>query len=78
MPAFGCPTPYAEPLWYSRDISPHYNESHRKLRAAVRKYIDEEIIPFAFEWEANGKVPDEVSECFLSFTTFYFLFGGGL
>lgn len=58
---FGSPIPYAEPLWYSRNVSPHYTDSHRKLRAAVRKYIDEEIIPFAFEWEAAGQVPDAVS-----------------
>ncbi|PVH78484.1 acyl-CoA dehydrogenase NM domain-like protein [Cadophora sp. DSE1049] len=57
-PAFGCPFPYAEPLWYSRNVSPHYNGSHRKLRAAVRKYVDEEILPYAFEWESAGEVPD--------------------
>lgn len=57
-PPFGSPTPYAEPLWYSRNVSPHYNDSHRKLRAAVRKYVDEEIIPYAFEWESAGIVPD--------------------
>jgi hypothetical protein len=57
-PAFGCPTPYAEPLWYSRNVSPHYNASHRKLRAAVRKYVDDEILPNAFEWESAGEVPD--------------------
>ncbi|QSZ32395.1 hypothetical protein DSL72_001969 [Monilinia vaccinii-corymbosi] len=56
--SFGCPTPYAEPLWYSRNVSPHYTASHRKLRAAVRKYVDEEILPYAFEWESAGKVPD--------------------
>jgi len=59
---FGCPTPYAEPLWYSRNVTPHYKASHRKLRAAVRKYMDEEIIPNAFEWETAGKVPDWVSQ----------------
>ncbi|KAK2629523.1 hypothetical protein QTJ16_000343 [Diplocarpon rosae] len=48
-PAFGSPFPYAEPLWYSRNVSPHYNDSHRKLRAAARKYVDEEILPYAFE-----------------------------
>ncbi|KAG0646778.1 Acyl-dehydrogenase [Hyphodiscus hymeniophilus] len=56
--AFGSPTPYAEPLWYSRNVTPHYNDSHRKLRAAVRKYIDDEILPNAFEWETAGKVPE--------------------
>jgi hypothetical protein len=57
---FGCSTPYAEPLWYSRNTTPFYTDSHRSLRAAVRKYIDEEILPNAFEWEQAGKVPDEV------------------
>ena len=58
--AFGCPTPYAEPLWYSRNMTPHYNASHRRLRAEVRRYIDEEIRPYAFEWETDGIVPDWV------------------
>ena len=61
-PAFGCPTPYAEPLWYSRNVSPHYTDSHRKLRAAIRKYVDEEILPYAFEWESAGKVPDKARD----------------
>ncbi|PQE19770.1 acyl- dehydrogenase protein [Rutstroemia sp. NJR-2017a WRK4] len=56
--SFGSPIPYAEPLWYSRDVSLHYNNSHRQLRQSVRKYVDEEILPFAFEWESAGKVPD--------------------
>ncbi|KAM3087001.1 hypothetical protein ACMFMG_001110 [Clarireedia jacksonii] len=55
---FGSPIPYAEPLWYSRDVSLHYNDSHRRLRQSVRKYVDEEILPYAFEWESAGEVPD--------------------
>ncbi|KFY98526.1 hypothetical protein V500_01626 [Pseudogymnoascus sp. VKM F-4518 (FW-2643)] len=55
---FGSPTPFAEPLWYSRNLTPHYNESHRKLRAAIRAYVDDEILPYAFEWESAGEVPD--------------------
>jgi len=62
---FGSTAPYAEPLWYSRNVSPHYTESHGKLRAAVRKYVDEEILPYAFEWESAGKVPD--AACDLTF-----------
>ena len=61
---FGCPTPYAEPLWYSRNVSPHYTSSHRKLRAAVRKYVDEEILPYAFDWESAAKVPDSARKEF--------------
>jgi hypothetical protein len=63
--AFGSATPYAEPLWYSRDVSPYYNESHRKLRAAVRCYVDEELLPHAFEWEQAGIVPDYVRLAFI-------------
>ncbi|TGO87251.1 hypothetical protein BPOR_0238g00030 [Botrytis porri] len=51
----GCPTPYSEPLWYSRNVSPHYTTLHCKLRAAVRKYVDEEILLYAFDWESAGK-----------------------
>jgi hypothetical protein len=69
--AFGCPTPYAEPLWYSRNVTPHYSDSHRKLRAAVRKYVDEEILPNAFEWESAGIVPDSARD--LSFTSKFLL-----
>ena len=58
---FGAATPFAEPLWYSRNLTPHYNESHRKLRAAIRAYVDDEILPYAFEWESAGEVPDWVS-----------------
>lgn len=61
-PAFGSPIPYAEPLWYSRNVSPHYHDSHRKLRAAVRKYVDEEIRPNAFEWESQGQVPESARD----------------
>jgi hypothetical protein len=60
--AFGCPSPYAEPLWYSRNATPYYNDSHRQLRAAVRKYVDEELLPNAFEWESAGRVPDTARE----------------
>lgn len=59
--AFGSATPYAEPLWYSRNKTPFYKETHRKLRAEVRRYFDEDILPNAFEWEQAGKVPDSVS-----------------
>jgi hypothetical protein len=57
---YGSTIPYAEPLWYSRNVTPHYKESHRRLRDDVRKYIDNEIMPHAFEWETAGIVPDWV------------------
>ena len=53
-------TPFADPLWYTRRDSPYYNESHNRLRDAVRKYVDEHISPFCEEWEKNEMIPPEV------------------
>lgn len=64
MPAssfFGSSAPFAEPLWYSRAVSPYYRESHRQLRAEVRNYVDSSILPFCEEWEAQGAIPIKVS-----------------
>jgi alkylation response protein AidB-like acyl-CoA dehydrogenase len=44
---------------YSSLASPYYNESHKKLRNALRSYIDENIKPYMLEWEANGEAPVE-------------------
>ncbi|KAK6068344.1 acyl-CoA dehydrogenase domain-containing protein [Seiridium cupressi] len=50
--------PWAEPAWHSALGSPYYNESHRKLQAHVRQYIDHSILPHALEWEAQGDCPE--------------------
>lgn len=60
MEFFGSSTPFAEPLWYSRDVGSRYNESHRRVRNETRNYIDREIAPFCAEWEAKGVIPDSV------------------
>jgi hypothetical protein len=57
---FGSPAIFSEPLWYSRGASPYYNQSHEKLRAEVRQYMDTSITPFAEEWEKDGSVPTDV------------------
>lgn len=58
--AFGSTTPFAEPLWYSRTDNPNYNDSHRRLRQAIRRYVDTELVPFIPEWEEKGTVPPNV------------------
>ncbi|KAH0341882.1 acyl-CoA dehydrogenase NM domain-like protein, partial [Aureobasidium melanogenum] len=60
MVQFGSSAPFAEPLWYSRDSSPYYTSSHRKLRQAVRSYVDTEILPSCHDWENQGQVPPQV------------------
>ena len=58
---FGSLNPFAEPPWYNAINSPYYNASHRRLRALIRSYVDEYIIPNCEEWETQGFIPQEVS-----------------
>jgi len=54
--------PFADPLWISRTISPYHNDSHRTLQKEVREYVNNNLRPFAEEWEREGSVPVEVSD----------------
>lgn len=56
---FGNLGPWAEPSWYSSLASPYYNESHKRLRNALRSYIDENVKPYMLEWEEKGEAPEE-------------------
>lgn len=50
--------PYAEPTWLSAGYySPYYKESHRRLQAAMRVFVDEVITPDALLHEEDGKRP---------------------
>src|SRR4030042_1537498 len=40
-------------------MSVYLNDEHRALRAAVRKFVDEEIIPIAAELDRENKFPLE-------------------
>lgn len=51
--------PWSEPSWLTLP-SPYYNDSHRKLRNALRAYYDENVKPNMLEWEEQGDVPEEV------------------
>jgi alkylation response protein AidB-like acyl-CoA dehydrogenase len=47
--------PYAEPLWLRPEFrSPYYNDSHRRLQKAFRRFVDEHITPEAQQKEADG------------------------
>jgi hypothetical protein len=65
--SFGSLVPYAEPLWYSRNSSPYYKDSHRALRAYVREYIENDLKPVAEDCEKQGFVNPEVSFHILNF-----------
>ncbi|KAJ9454640.1 putative medium-chain specific acyl-CoA dehydrogenase [Diplonema papillatum] len=54
---FGDPLPFCEPAWYQGAPSPYYNEGHRRHRARVRQFCDEEIVPYAEAWIKAGSYP---------------------
>ncbi|KAF1954053.1 acyl-CoA dehydrogenase-like protein [Byssothecium circinans] len=55
---FGNLSPWAEPSWYSSLASPYYNTSHKRLRNALRSYIDTDVKPHMLEWEEAGEAPE--------------------
>lgn len=49
------PVPYAEPTWSSPAFkSPYFDESHERLRRAVREFVDVHLTPEALEKEKDG------------------------
>lgn len=54
---FGELIPFGDPSWYQGWASPYYTESHRTFRAAVRKLVNEEVIPFVHRWDESKQVP---------------------
>lgn len=56
-PAFGHLAPWSEPAWSHGIPSPYYNASHRRLRDALRTYINANILPYSLDWEAKGEAP---------------------
>ena len=37
-----------------------FSEEHEIWRASVRRFVEEEIVPFHAQWEADGIVPREL------------------
>jgi len=54
---FGEQVPYGDPSWYQGWRSPYYNDSHRRYREALRKWIDTEIVPHVAKWIENQEIP---------------------
>ncbi|KAF2718387.1 acyl-CoA dehydrogenase-like protein [Polychaeton citri CBS 116435] len=53
--------PWSEPSWSQGIPSPYYNDSHRKLRNALREYVDENLRPYQHDWIASGEAPREAA-----------------
>lgn len=68
--AFSPTAPYSEPLLPQLDVqNPYYTDLHYNLRAWVRNYVEENIAPYAHEWESAGQIPEPVRQrhCQLGF-----------
>ena len=44
----------------TEDSLPHLREEHRMLRAQVRRFVQEQVKPWAGEWEETGMVPRDI------------------
>lgn len=60
MDSYGSMIPYADPSWYQSYHTPYFNQSHADLRAEVREWMEEEVMPNVTEWDEAKQVPDSV------------------
>ena len=58
------PVPFSEPPYLSGLPSPYYSDSHRLWQQKCRSFIGEHLLPYAFEWEEEGTVPEHVYKTF--------------
>lgn len=58
---FGDMNAFGDPSWYQAYNNPgFYNKTHKTLRATIRQFVDDEIMPNVFEWDEAGQIPQEV------------------
>lgn len=57
---YGEQVPYGDPNWYQEWESPFYNDSHVRLRAKVRSFVDNEITPYVHEWDERKYLPKDL------------------
>ncbi|CAK4033503.1 Medium-chain specific acyl- dehydrogenase, mitochondrial [Lecanosticta acicola] len=56
---FGNPAPWSEPAWSHGIPSPYYNSTHQRIRNELREYVNQNILPYALDWEENGEAPKQ-------------------
>ena len=60
MDPYGDLIPYADPSWYQSYHTPYFNQTHADLRAEVRDWMEEEVMPNVTEWDEAKHVPDSI------------------
>lgn len=65
MGGFGDLVPYGDPQWYRGFPSPYYNDSHKRVRAAMREFVEREIAPFCHQWDEAKTFPKDLfAKCY--------------
>jgi alkylation response protein AidB-like acyl-CoA dehydrogenase len=54
---FGDLIPFTDPAWYHDFKTPYFDNSHRRVRAMMRQFVDKEIMPFCHEWDEAKEIP---------------------
>jgi alkylation response protein AidB-like acyl-CoA dehydrogenase len=57
---FGEGVPMGDPSWYQNMKSPYYTDRHKVFRAAVRDFMEKEVLPFVGDWDEQKAVPREL------------------
>ncbi|KAF3765363.1 acyl-CoA dehydrogenase NM domain-like protein [Cryphonectria parasitica EP155] len=57
---YGSTLPYAEAPWARGCPSPYYRDSHRRLRDAMRTWVETNLVPFVQDWEQAATLPAEL------------------
>ncbi len=70
---FGDQIPYGDPAWYQGWASPYYNDSHVRLRAYMRAFVEKEVSPYAGEWDESTSINAVRSYLFIFFSFSYLL-----
>lgn len=58
------PIPFSEPPYLCGLPSPYYTESHRQFQKACRRFLWDNLLSNAAEWEKEGTVPEHVFATF--------------
>eukprot|EP01112_Ceratiomyxa_fruticulosa_P023165 TRINITY_DN874_c0_g2_i2.p1 TRINITY_DN874_c0_g2~~TRINITY_DN874_c0_g2_i2.p1 ORF type:complete len:320 (-),score=80.20 TRINITY_DN874_c0_g2_i2:781-1740(-) len=57
---FGQQVPYGDPTWYQSWSTLYYNDTHQRVRSAMREFVEREIIPYVHAWDESKQAPKEL------------------
>ncbi|KAJ1332978.1 acyl-CoA dehydrogenase [Microdochium nivale] len=54
------PIPFSEPSWLMGLPSPYFKDTHRKFQAAIRPFIQKQLLDNAIAWDKEETIPEHV------------------